>query len=60
LFDEKDVEPTIDGAKIYGDFSINDTIPKIIDAGVTITAINTVKSSIEDYYLSTIGGKQND
>ena len=60
LFDEKDIEPTIDRVKIYGDFSINDTIPKIIDAGVTITAINTVKSSIEDYYLSTIGGKQND
>ncbi len=59
-FDANDIEPVAGGAKIYGDISLNDTISGIIDAGITITAINTVKSSIEDYYLSLIGGKKND
>ncbi len=60
MFNENDLEPVAGGVKIYGDVSLNDIIPKIIDAGVTITAINTTKSSIEDYYLSVIGGKRND
>ena len=57
MFDENDLEPVVGGVKIYGDVSLNDIIPKIIDAGVTISAINTTKSSIEDYYLSVIGGR---
>lgn len=57
MFDENDLEPVAGGVKIYGDVSLNDIIPKIIDAGVTISAINTTKSSIEDYYLSVIGGR---
>ena len=32
---------------------------RLIEAGVNLTAINTTKSSIEDYYLRVIGGAQN-
>ena len=59
MFDENDLEPVVGGVKIYGDVSLNDIIPRIIDAGVTITAINTTKSSIEDYYLKVTGGNKN-
>ncbi len=60
LKDRYDTQPVADGAKVYGDVSLNDMLSEIIDAGIAIKAINTVKSSIEDYYLSVIGGKEND
>jgi len=55
-----DFDTDANGAKVYGDVSLNDMLSGIIDAGIAIKAINTVKSSIEDYYLSVIGGNKND
>ena len=48
-----------DGIKIVGDVEINKILNKIINANVNIVSINTFKSSIEDYYLSLIGGNKN-
>ncbi len=47
------------GIKIEGDINLNDVLKVIIDGGVNITSVNSYKSSIEDYYLSLIGGGKN-
>lgn len=44
------------GARIYGDVNLNDLLKKLIDADVQIESVNCYQSSIEDYYLSLIGG----
>ena len=44
------------GVRIEGDVDLNALLGKVIAAGLTITAVNTHHSSIEDYYLSMIGG----
>lgn len=59
-FDADRIEPIDGGAIVYGDISLNDTLSALIEAGVTITAINTMSSSIEDYYLKVTGGDKND
>ena len=44
------------GVRIEGDIDLNAVLGKVIAAGITITAVNTHHSSIEDYYLSMTGG----
>ena len=44
------------GVRIYGELNLNALLKKIIDAGIVIDSIVCSKSSIEDYYLSLIGG----
>ncbi len=59
LAQEKDVEeimPLTNGAKFFGDVDWNGLLGKILQSGVKIRSINTYESSIEDYYLSLIGG----
>ncbi len=51
-----DLYATDTGFKILGDFDLNQVLKIIIDGGVNITGVNSYKSSIEDYYLSLIGG----
>ncbi len=51
--------PIQGGAKFFGDLNLNDLLLKIINAGIQIKSINTFESSIEDYYLSIIGGNKN-
>lgn len=51
-----DLYATDTGFKILGDFDLNQVLKTIIDGGVNITSVNSYKSSIEDYYLSLIGG----
>lgn len=58
-FNADDIEPVTGGAKVFGDVNLNEIVPRLVENGVNITAINTTKSSIEDYYLSIIGGNQN-
>ena len=48
-----------DGVSIVGEVNINEVLGKIIDHGITITAVNTHRSSIEEYYLSVTGGDKN-
>ena len=58
-FEADDIEPVPNGAMVYGDVNLNDIVPRLVEAGVNITAINTTKSSIEDYYLRVVGGGAN-
>ncbi len=57
-FDSEQLEALEDGVQIKGDIDLNAVLNKIIKAKITITAINTHRSSIEDYYLSLIGGNR--
>ena len=57
-FNEDQVELIDGGVQIKGDIDLNEILNKIIKAKITITAINTHRSSIEDYYLSLIGGSR--
>lgn len=58
-FDANDIEPVHGGAKVFGEVNLNEILPILLENGVTLTAINTTKSSIEEYYLKVIGGNQN-
>ena len=58
-FDADDIEPVPNGAKVFGDVDLNTIVPELVNAGVNITAINTTKSNIEQYYLNLIGGGHN-
>ena len=51
-----DIMPTTNGAKIYGEFNLNDTLAAILESGNEILSVNCSESSIEDYYLSLTGG----
>ncbi|MBR7111315.1 MAG: ATP-binding cassette domain-containing protein [Clostridia bacterium] len=44
------------GVHIESDIDLNDVLGRVIAAGIPITDVNTRRSSIEDYYLSMIGG----
>lgn len=52
----EDIVPVPNGARVYGDFELNTILGAIIESGNTILSINCSESSIEDYYLSVIGG----
>ena len=58
-FDSKDISLIENGVRIIGDVNLNELLGKIINANVTITAVNTHHSSIEEYYLSMMGGGNN-
>ena len=51
-----DIFPTPNGARIYGEINLNDTLSAILESGNTILKVNCIESSIEDYYLSVTGG----
>lgn len=58
-FDSSIMEVLDDGVCINGDINLNAVLGKIINAGITITAVNTHRSSIEEYYLAMMGGNKN-
>lgn len=58
-YDEADIEPIPGGAKLYGDIDLNYVLARLLEQSVPLSAINTTKSSIEDFYLSITGGNQN-
>ena len=51
-----DMVPTANGVKIYGALRMNLLLKTVIDAGVEILSVNCSQTSIEDYYLSLVGG----
>ena len=51
--------PIENGVRIDGDIDLNAVLGKIISAGITITSVNTHRSSIEEYYLAITGGAKN-
>ena len=50
------VQQVGEGVIVYGDIDLNAMFKKVIDADVQITAVNTRKFNIEDFYLSVIRG----
>ena len=48
------------GVRVYGEINLNQLLKKIIDSGIVIENVVCNKSSIEDYYLSLIGGVKHD
>lgn len=51
-----DIVPVPNGARIYGDIDLNDTLSAVLESGNRILSVNCSESSIEDYYLSVTGG----
>ncbi|MBR0446768.1 MAG: ATP-binding cassette domain-containing protein [Oscillospiraceae bacterium] len=49
-------EITSDGVKILGDTDLTALLSAVIDSGVKILSVHCNETSIEDYYLSVIGG----
>ena len=52
--------PTTLGVRLYGDVKLNDLFKTFIEKGVNIDSVVCNKPSIEDYYLSLIGGVKHD
>ena len=44
---------------VYGDVNVNDLVLKLNSVGVAVVNISTKEASIEDFYLSTMGGGNN-
>ena len=59
LLPKNDVSATALGACIYGDVNLNELFKSIIDANIVINSVVCNQTSIEDYYLSLIGGQHN-
>jgi len=55
-----EVEATCEGVRVYGDVELNDVFSHIIGEGIRILGVVTSDFSIEDYYLSVVGGAGND
>lgn len=55
-FAQEDISQTPSGVKVVGDVRLNDLFKRIIDEGIEICSVTSYDSSIEDYYLSLIGG----
>ncbi len=55
-FPSFDVNVTGLGVRIFGEVNLNELLKAIIDAEIAIESVVCSQSSIEDYYLSLIGG----
>lgn len=55
-FNNEDLIKTELGVRVYGQVNLNEFLKKLIDNGIIISSIVCNQSSIEDYYLSLIGG----
>ena len=47
------------GVRIFGEVNLNEILGKLISEGIEIESVNCYQSSIEDYYLSLVGGQHN-
>lgn len=57
--DEKNLVLEPKGVKVYGNIHLNWLFAKALDLGLEIQNVVTTKGSIEDYYLSHVGGNHN-
>lgn len=48
-----------DGAKIFGDINLNEILSELIKNNIQLLSVNCDESSLEDYYLSIVGGENN-
>ena len=56
ILPSEDISCIPTGAKVYGQVDLNGLFAAILSAGIQILNVNCSESSIEDYYLSVIGG----
>jgi len=54
-----DLEYTVNGVRIYGNYDLNSVLLDVISSGISIKSVNSFEANIEDYYLSLIGGANN-
>ena len=52
----EDIHPTNTGVRLVGEVRLNDLLKKLIEENIEIKSVTSSVSSIEDYYLSLIGG----
>lgn len=57
--DERNLALEPKGVRVYGNIHLNWLFAKALDLGLEIQNVVTTKGSIEDYYLSHVGGKYN-
>lgn len=57
---ESDYAPTARGCRIFGEINLTELLKGILDAGIVLESVNCHDSSIEEYYLSLIGGARHD
>jgi ABC-2 type transport system ATP-binding protein len=57
--DERNLALEPKGVRVYGNIHLNWLFAKTLDLGLEIQNVVTTKGSIEDYYLSHVGGKYN-
>ena len=57
---DANVQLVPEGLKIIGEICLNSVLGKIINEGVNILTTNSSETSFEEYYLSLIGGANND
>ena len=60
IYPSNDCVIDVNGVRLYGEVNINKLLKQIIDAGIEIETIRCENSSIEDYYISLIGGGKRD
>ncbi|MBR5900272.1 MAG: ABC transporter ATP-binding protein, partial [Clostridia bacterium] len=60
IYPSNDCVIDVNGVRLYGEVNINKLLKQIIDAGIEIESIRCENSSIEDYYISLIGGGKRD
>jgi len=58
-FDEENITLTPSGVVLYGDAELTPVLQAALGAGVALTSVNCSKASIEEYYLSVVGGNKN-
>lgn len=47
-----------DTCRIAGDPPLNELLSLVLSEGITLDSVNCTEASLEDYYLSLVGGKQ--
>ena len=52
----EDMLPTNRGVKLVGEVRLNDLLKKLIEENIEIKSVTSSVSSIEEYYLSLVGG----
>lgn len=58
-YPEDSFRRTVGGALLLGEISLNELFSSIIEAGISILGVICAQASIEDFYLSVVGGTGN-
>jgi ABC-2 type transport system ATP-binding protein len=58
-FSEENISLMQNGVVVFGDAELTPILQAALNAGVTLSRVNCSKASIEEYYLSVVGGNKN-